>query len=104
MLRVIVNVAEDQQSAIPDDLTVSARQDAWIIARSGTQRARSVNALRFCFRRSPQYSKRAGLWLPTAALTGEGPKPCLPRVPAVDNCSVGDDIVQRATIMPQQDA
>src|SRR5580704_15222015 len=45
-----------------------------------------------------------GLWLPAAALTGEGPKPRLPRVPAVDNCSVGDDVVQRAAITSQQDA
>jgi hypothetical protein len=34
-----------------------------------------------------------GLWLPAAALTGQGPEPRLPRVPAVDNCGVGDDVV-----------
>ena len=45
-----------------------------------------------------------GLWLPTAALTGEGPKPRLPRVPAVHDGSVGDEVVQRATITLQHDA
>ena len=42
--------------------------------------------------------------LPTAALTGEGPKPRFARVPAIYDCSVGDDVVQRAAITPQQDA
>src|SRR6476646_9737175 len=42
--------------------------------------------------------------LPTAALTGEGTKPRFARVPAVYDCSVGDDVVQRAAITPQQDA
>jgi hypothetical protein len=49
-------------------------------------------------------SSQCGLWPPTAAFTGEGPKPRLPRIPTVDDGSVGDDVVQRATITPQQDA
>jgi hypothetical protein len=49
-------------------------------------------------------SRKRGLWLPAAALTGEGPKPRLPRVPGVHDGSVGDDVVQRATITLQQDA
>src|SRR4029077_9102521 len=48
--------------------------------------------------------RKRGLWLPTATLTGEGPKPRLPRVPGVHDGSVGDYVVQRATIPPQQDA
>jgi hypothetical protein len=48
--------------------------------------------------------ERRGLWLPAAALAGEGPKPRLPRVPGVHDGSVGDDVVQRATITLQQDA
>lgn len=47
-------------------------------------------------------SSKRGLWPPTAALTGEGPKPRLPRVPTVDDGSVGDDVVQRATITPSR--
>src|SRR4029077_6888883 len=42
--------------------------------------------------------------LPTAALTGEGPKPRFARVPAIYDCRVGDDVVQRAAVTPQQDA
>ena len=49
-------------------------------------------------------SRKRGLWLPAAAHTGEGPKPRLPRVPAVHDGSVGDEVVQRATITLQHDA
>ena len=47
---------------------------------------------------------RAGLRPPNVALAGEGPKLRLPRVPGVDNCGTGDDVMQRVTITPEQDA
>jgi hypothetical protein len=85
-------------------LTVSTGQDAWVIAGSGTTAATVGLRITSLFPTLSAVSGARGLWLPAAALTGEGPKPRLPRVPAVDNCSVGDDVVQRATITPYQDA